>query len=516
MSNVSRRVFLRGAVLTMGAAMLGAGAAACSSVDQPTPRGYDGDPRPLPIPPLDDGQLRDGTRHFDLTTQAGTSEILPGVTTATWGFNGPLLGPTLHLRRGETTHVDIHNELDEMTTIHWHGMKIPAAADGGPHSPIEPGDTWAPEWRIDQPAATLWYHPHPHGRTGLQCYQGLAGMVIVDDDVSTAVDVPRQYGVDDIPVVIMDAKFTEDGQLDKEFDPDLGLMGDTPVVNGITNAAFDATTRRVRLRIINGANMRFYNLRFSNERPFFVVATDSGLLAEPLEVDAVVMGPGERVEVVVDLEPDTDVTLESTPLASNFGIPADLENAPDFGFAHSFELLTIHGPSADAPEPSALPAQLDPSAAAVPDVTAAPRREFRLDTFKINDQLMDMRRVDVVIDHDGPEVWTVTNDNSDWPHNFHIHNSRFRVLEITGDATEEVATYGWKDTVALPPKSTATLAVEFGYYPDPHVPYMFHCHMLWHEDNGMMGQFVVVEPGDKPDLRIPEGAINLHPPGHQA
>lgn len=508
---VSRRLFLRGLVVLAGSAALAPTVSACGS-GQPTPRGYDAEPRPLPIPPLEEGTVSGGTRTFSLVPQAGQAEILPGTTTSTWGFNGELLGPTLRMRRGEDVRIDVTNELPEMTTVHFHGMKLPARADGGPHSPIEPGDTWSPEFTVDQPAATNWYHPHPHGQTGLHCYRGLAGMVLIDDDLTTSLNLPREYGVDDIPVVIMDHKYTEDGQLDETFDDTLGLMGDTPVVNGITNAELTATTRRVRLRILNGANMRFYHLALSDNRPFQVIATDSGLLEKSVEVDSVLLSPSERIEILLDLEPGEDLKLQSQPLDSNFALPDDGgDKAPDFGFQHAFDLLHITGPADDAPALDDPPAELDPAAAAQPSTDGLTEREFRLNTFEINGQTMDMQRVDVTIDHSDPEIWVVTNENSDWPHNFHIHNARFRVLELAPNPGEEIVTYGWKDTVALPPTSTARLLVEFGHHPDPTMPYMYHCHMLWHEDQGMMGQFVIVKPGETAALK-PGGG---HEPGNQ-
>lgn len=495
-----RRTFFRGAAVLLA----GVAAAACSRSDQPEPRGYDGDPRSLPIPPLYEGELIDGRRHFQVTTRTGSAEILPGVDTPTWGFSGDHLGPTFRARRGEDVTVDITNELDEMTTIHWHGMKLPAWADGGPHSPIEPGATWTPEWTVEQPAATLWYHPHPHEVTALHCYRGLAGMFILDDDVSERLDLPHEYGVDDIPVIIADAKFHEDGRLDEEIDPTFGLLGDTPLVNGITNCFFAATTRRVRLRVLNASTMRFHHIALADARPFHVIASDSGLLAAPEEVDSVLLSPAERVEIIVDLEPGEKIALESVGLDNNFGIPTD-EYSPDFGFSDQFTLLQITGPGDDAPPVGVLPGELDPAASASPDVADAPRREFVLNTFEINGQLMDMNRVDFVIDHRGPEVWTVTNENSDWPHNFHVHDARFRVLGHSGTDVTEMAASGWKDTVSLPPGSTVELAVEFGWYPDNTVPYMFHCHMLMHEDQGMMGQFMVVEEGEEAALEPMSG-----------
>ena len=480
---MKRRTFVQGMVLAAGTVL-----AACAS--QPTPRGAEEQARPLPIPPLELGELDGTVRRFELSAQEGEFEILPGVATKTWGFNGAWLGPTLYMRRGETIEMTVHNHVPEPTVVHWHGLHLPAAADGGPALTFDPGQTWEPTWTVEQPAATCWYHPHPHHVSALHAYRGLASGIVVADDESDALDLPSEYGVDDIPVIITDAKFTEAGQLDETIDPTFGLLGDTPLVNGITKPVFAPSTRRVRLRLVNGATMRFHNL--SVGRPFHVVATDQGFLEAPVEVDSILLSPGERAEIIVDLAPGKATTLRSIGIGSR--LRPDV--AEGFGFRDVFDILEI-GPAPDgAPEPAALPQRLAQTER--PDTAGAPEREFRLNGFQINEQTMDMERVDVVVDHDGPEIWRVTNENEDWPHNFHIHNARFLVDAVEG--AELAFAGGWHDTVNIPPLSTVTLAVEFGYYPDPTLAYMFHCHMLFHEDEGMMGQFVVVEPGDEPRL----------------
>ncbi|WP_234948543.1 multicopper oxidase family protein [Corynebacterium sp. CNCTC7651] len=474
---------MKGAVLTAAAVLAGC-AAPRTSFEQP---------RPLPIPPLEEGELDGATRRFELTAQAGEHEILPGKHTPTWGFNGAWLGPTLYMRRGERIEMRVRNGVDEPTVVHWHGLHLPAAADGGPALAFGPGETWEPAWDVDQPAATCWYHPHPHAMSALHAYRGLAGGIIVADDPSDALGLPQHYGVDDIPVIITDAKFTADGHLDETIDPTYGLLGDTPVVNGITQPRFDAATRRVRLRLVNGATMRFHNLALGV--PFNVVATDQGLLPAPVEVDEILLSPGERAEIIVDLEPGKDLMLRSVGIPRRGGLPA--EAAKGFGFADTFDLLEIKAPLADTAEPAPLPETL--SAEAVTLDGAVEEREFRLNGFQINEQTMDMNRVDFVVDHAGRELWRVANENDDWPHNFHIHNARFAVVEVEGGAI--ALPDGWHDTIVIPPLATVTLLVEIGYYPDPTLAYMYHCHMLFHEDSGMMGQFVVVEPGQQPALQ---------------
>lgn len=152
-------------------------------------------------PPAESSVDKDGTRVFDLRMRAGETEFEAGRKTPTWGFNGSYLGPTLRAARGEKVRVRIANGPDEASSVHWHGMHLPARMDGGPHQMIGPGDTWSPHWSVDQPAATLWYHPHPHGATEEHARKGLAGMFILDDERSTKLALPKRYGVDDLPVI---------------------------------------------------------------------------------------------------------------------------------------------------------------------------------------------------------------------------------------------------------------------------------------------------------------------------
>lgn len=472
-----RRTFFKGVLLAGATAATAGSLAACGGArrGQPTPRGAKAEARPLPVPPLEKGSLEGNTRRFELTAQSGEYEIVAGTKTKTWGFNGAWLGPTLYMRRGEHIEMTVHNNVDEPTVVHWHGLHLPALADGGPALTFDPGQSWRPKWDVEQPAATCWYHPHPHEVSALHAYRGLAGGIVIADDESDALGLPSDYGVDDIPVIITDAKFTDDGQLDETIDPTYGLLGTTPLVNGITKPRFEATTRRLRLRLVNGATMRYHHLTFGV--PVQVIATDQGLLPAPVEADAVLLSPGERAEVVVDLAPGKDLVLRSDGVPRDGGLQ---ENAVEFGMRDRFDILEIAAPGKNAPAPeSGLPERLGEDV----DRQQAPvvEREFRLNGFQINEQTMDMDRIDFVVDHDGPELWHVTNENADWPHNFHIHNARFSMEGVDG----------WHDTIPVPPLETVDLYVQIGRYPDPSTPYMYHCHMLFHEDQGMMGQYVV-------------------------
>lgn len=471
----SRRTFFKGMVLSAGTVL-----AACSRSDQPTPKGADKPARPLPIPPLYEGELDGNTRTFELTAQEGTHEILPGVTSKTWGFNGAFLGPTLYMRKGEHIRMTVRNDVPEPTVVHWHGMHLAADADGGPALTFPPGETWTPTWNVEQDAATLWYHPHPHGVSALHAYRGLAGGIVVADEASDALGLPNTYGVDDIPVVLTDAKFTDEGQLDETIDPTYGLLGDTPLVNGITKPELEAQAGRLRLRLLNGATMRFHNLSLGV--PFHVIATDQGLLERPVEVDSILLSPGERAEVIVDLQPGKDLELRSIGVPDRGGLP-DEEGANGFGLTDVFDLMQIKVP--DTLDQEASPAL--PETAPVKTADAVTEREFRLNGFQINEQSMDMDRIDFEKTEEGPEIWTVTNENADWPHNFHIHNARFRVLDVEGGEVE--FTEGWHDTIYVPPLSTVRLHVDIPMHRNDDYTFMYHCHMLFHEDEGMMGQF---------------------------
>src|SRR5690606_28881217 len=220
----------------------------------------------------------DGTRVFQLTAQAGSTSFRDGVETETWGFNGDFLGPTLRARRGEQVAVEVTNTLGESTSVHWHGMHLPPEMDGGPHQEVEAGGTWRPTWLVDQPAATLWYHPHPHGRTEKHVYLGMSGMFILDDDGADAAGLPAEYGVDDIPVSGQDPAFTAGGQLAlaQENGVPSGGKGEVLMVSGAIGAVQEVATERVRLRLLNGSPLRSYNFGFDDDRSFQLVASDGG------------------------------------------------------------------------------------------------------------------------------------------------------------------------------------------------------------------------------------------------
>ncbi len=462
---------------------------------------------PLPVPPLADSEVVDGVRVFDLTMQRGRTDFGTGEEYETLGINGDYLGPTVRARRGEQVRMDVTNEIGERSTLHWHGMHLPAAMDGGPHQMVEVGQTWSPTWTIDQPAATLWYHPHLHGETADHVYRGLAGMFLVDDDASDALGLPDEYGVDDVPLVVQD-KVLDNGELGQGvgvFNP-VGTLGDTLVVNGVVAPYLDVATEHVRLRLLNASGSRVFDFALDDDRSFDLVATDGGLLEAPEPMSHVVLSPGERAEVVVAVTPGEEVRLVSRPTK----VAGDPFQQRFAGGDDAFDVLQLRGATTLGPSPG-VPERL----VALDDLSGdevSVTREFRLSTPQINGREMDMNRIDETVEVGTTERWVVSNEDGT-PHSFHVHDVQFEVVSYDGGPPPPHLR-GRKDTVFLPGQVEVELLLRFEDHTDPNVPYMFHCHILQHEDEGMMGQFVVVAAGEQAGTPAPLAPVSTPSGSH--
>lgn len=476
--------------------------------------------RTLPLPALLHGQPQDdGTLAYALHAGGGMSELVAGLRTPTWGYNGAVLGPALVIPRGRPVDIAVTNGLPQGTTVHWHGAHVPGEMDGGPHNEITPGATWHARFTLEQPGATLWYHPHPMSRTGAQVYAGLAGLLLVDDGADRRLGLPHTWGVDDIPLILQDRRLATDGSLVYMSSPiDLmGMQGNRLLVNGREQPHVNVPAQWVRLRLVNGANRRIYNLGFSDGRVFYVVASDAGLLAHPVALERLRLYPAERAEVLVDLRSEQGRTLllqnhadSSDAMMPLFGRMADAGPT-------QADLLQLRVASPTAPG-----GRLPDTLATLPQVAdATPLRSFNFDmmldpfdhmtgpgadpdrsgpggmsmgvggrpVFSINGQFMDMAVINHRVRLGATETWEVRNTVL-MPHSFHVHGTSFRILSRNGGQPPQEER-GWKDVVALAPGETARIQMRFDQLADPGHPYMYHCHMLEHEDNGMMGQFTV-------------------------
>lgn len=460
---------------------------------------------PLPVPPMLTGPV------FNLQVQNGTRVFYPGFTTNTMGMNGDYLGPTLKMTKGDWVTINVSNTLSDSTTIHWHGMHVPAQADGGPHIVIPPGTTWSPSFEVKDYASTHWYHPHLHMRTAEHVTNGIAGFIIVSDSAEAALDLPRTYGVDDFPIALQTRAFDQNKQFIVE-----SALDSVFVINGVMNPFIDMPANVVRLRLLNGATERAFNVGFSNNQNFSMIGSDGGLLEAPVTMNRLLMVPGERAEILVDLSALQGQTIYLMNYGT--GIPQGIYGAASPQAAGSniipnYTLNAINGNDRNMLQinvTAALPNGVTSTPQNLVTVTphssaaAAKTRTFTfmpqvmgptgslLGPFVINMMPFDMMMINDTVILNDIEIWELTNQ-SRISHPFHIHDVHFFVLDING-VPPPPHQAGRKDVILVPPQmGTVRFIAHFTNYADSVFPYMYHCHMLTHEDHGMMGQFLVID-----------------------
>jgi FtsP/CotA-like multicopper oxidase with cupredoxin domain len=465
---------------------------------------------PLRIPPVLEGMVGPTGKTYDLAVAAGKSQFLPGVTTPTIGINGPYLGPTIRCRAGDRVTLRVKNDLAERTTVHWHGLHIPARHDGGPHQVVAPGALWEPSFEIRQQASLCWYHAHLMGRTGEQVLRGLAGLFLIEDEESRSLGLPSEYGVDDIPLIIQDRRFNRDGSfsyLSAMHDVMMGYKGNVILVNGTVDPRLTLRRRRTRLRILNASNSRIYTLGRDDRKDLVIIASDGSLLERPVRQRRVRVGPGERIELLVDARAGENFRLMSYPdLVAGGGMGPGMMMGGMAGNTETFAIIELRAGTLEASDTD-LPDKLI-HVPAWTEAQAARTRHFSLDMgmmgmgmgmrgrgrmggmMGINGRSMDMARIDVRVPLGSIEVWEIENATP-IAHPFHIHDVQFRVLYRDGEPPLPHE-QGLKDTVLIDPGSVVRVIAEFADFADPKHPYMYHCHILEHEDVGMMGQFLVV------------------------
>lgn len=436
---------------------------------------------------------------FHLEISNSVTQFFPGFSTNTIGYNRSYLGPTIILHQQDSVALMVTNHLSDTTTTHWHGLHVPPMQDGGPHSLILPGQTWMAHFKVRDKAATYWYHPHPHGKTMEQVVKGAAGLIIVRDSEEAALLLPRTYGVDDIPLIFQFQTFdTLTGQIvvNDEFD-------NTVLVNGVINGMVNAPAQMIRLRMLNASSMRFFRFGFADNRTFHQITSDAGLLDAPVALTRLDLSPGERAEILVDLTGMQGDTLFLKSYASEFpsGYPGGgMMQGMQLGPLDSmdFNVLQIHVTAPASSPVTTMPATLTTNVAwdeagalqRFIDLTAQPM--MSMSNFFINGAQFDMEVVNFSAQQESIEVWHIENLTF-VAHPFHIHGNHFYVLEKNGLPTP-LNEQGRKDVVLIPARSGVKLIIKYADFSDTTMPYMYHCHILSHEDNGMMGQFTVEPP----------------------
>ncbi|MBK8787048.1 MAG: multicopper oxidase domain-containing protein [Chitinophagaceae bacterium] len=398
-----------------------------------------------------------------------------------------ILGPTFRINKWENVSINVNNLLSEASNIHWHGLHIPAAMDGHPANIINAGTSFNYNFIIQQRAGLNWYHPHPHMATGKQVYKGLAGLFIVNDPEEAALNLPA--GEYEIPLVIQDKRLAD---TNLTYNPTVmevmsGYLGESILVNGKFSPFHAVKSQTYRLRILNGSNARIYNLAFSNDQSFTIIGNDGGLLKTPVSVNNILISPGERLDVLVDFS------------ASNAGDEVFLISKVFSGGGNAqgnqlFKILKFKiTQKMNAPFiiPSIL-SSITPLTATQASRTrnfdiSNPGMNMQSGTHRINNKLFDENRIDETVSANAIEIWQFDNSQGDEPHPMHIHGIDFQVLQRIGGRNSLIASEsGWKDTVLVMPGEIVKVIVPFGSNPGR---FVFHCHNLEHEGDGMMLQY---------------------------
>lgn len=514
---LNRRAFLRflggiGAVSALGTSLSGCASPAEQVSAIPTVAQPNVAEAPTNVN-VGEGASASNEPDVELALRATTGEvsILPGQPTKVWVYQGEVLagdpatlqtldgsylGPLIRVRKGQKVRIHFTNELDSESIIHWHGLHVPEEVDGHPRYAIKPGDTYVYDFEVRNRAGTYWYHPHPHGQTGHQVYQGLAGLFLVSDEEEAATSLPT--GEYDLPLVIQDRVFDADNQLvylsNGMHGRMMGFVGDQILVNGQLNFTLKAATRIYRIRLLNASNANIYQLSWNDGTPLTVIGTDGGLLEKPQQREYIMLGPAERIELWVDFS-QRSVGEEIALLnwaKSDRAFPvfsARIERAEEESLRLPSQLSTITRLNlADA-------------------VNRESPRQFSFDIeqagWTINGRIFEMEEVadDEIVRLNTLEVWELVNQASGThmvlPHPIHIHGGQFQIIDRQIDPTQKAiwdavkdgyVDDGWHDTVLLMPGERIKLLFKFEEYEGM---FLYHCHNLEHEDMGMMRNYLV-------------------------
>ena len=452
--------------------------------------------------------------NFSLTVQTGTKQFFGTNNTPTYGYNGNFLGPTLLIKKGDSITLNVTNNLTQKTTVHWHGFHVAPKNDGGPHQVINPGATWRPSFKMRNEAATFWYHPHGDGKTEIQISKGLAGMIIVRDNIEATYTLPRRYKIDDFPLIVQSKAFDVLYQFATATHEDSINM-----VNGTIKPFLQTPKQVVRLRLLNASGDRTYNFGLSNNANFYIIGSDGGLLSQPYLTNRVRLSTGERAEILVDF---SSYTIGTQLYLKSYSseLPKGIIGSDSVGTANiviaegyysnwlngaDFNVLRFDIIASTANPVTTIPVSFAPKIPISQATINATRNiHFSPDTitsgqqgkvdgpFFMNNKPFHMDSINIISYLNNVEIWKLSNSTM-IAHPFHIHDIEFFVLDING-IPPPPQYQGLKDVILVQPKDTVRFITKFTTFTDANVPYMYHCHLLHHEDEGMMGSFLVLDP----------------------
>jgi FtsP/CotA-like multicopper oxidase with cupredoxin domain len=452
-----------------------------------------------------------------------TADVLHGPASTLERINDRYLGPVIRLRRGQRVRVRFRNRLDEPSIVHWHGLDVPELADGHPRLAVDSGGEYVYDFEVTNRAGTYWYHPHPHRRTGAQVYDGLAGMLIVSDPEEDALGLPSGDG--ELRCVIQDRRFDAANRLIYATDEPAGGMGrgrgmamgrggmgpmmstmsgwlgDRMLVNGLVEPTYDVSRRTYRVRLLNGSNARTYKLAWSDGSPMTIIGSDGGLLERPRTLQTVTLAPAQRADLLLDLSSHpagAEVQLRS------LGFPADqagsvgmMSQTTPVPQGAPLTLMTLRVSRTEGPR-FKIPERL--STHDFRPAPSAPVRRIPLTFMQMawfmGGRVFDMTNVaaEETVAPGSTHIWEFVNTPNPMgmimAHPIHIHGPQFRVLSRTGGADNGlragIVDEGWNDTVLVLPGETVRVQITFSRHTGL---YLYHCHILEHEDMGMMRNF---------------------------
>ena len=467
--SLSRRQFIQasGIALCAGAMPLTASAA--------------GQQQPLPIPPLIES--RRGQPLF-LTLQRSHWSFTQGTRAPVWGINGRYLGPTIRVWNGDDVKLIYSNRTPENVAMTISGLQVPGPLIGGAARMMSPSADWAPVLPIRQSAATLWYHANTPNRTAQQVYNGLAGMWLVEDEVSKSLPIPNHYGVDDFPIIIQDKRLDNFGTPEYSEPGSGGFVGDTLLVNGAQSPYVEVSRGWVRLRLLNASNSRRYQLQMSDGRALHVISGDQGFLPAPVSVKQLALAPGERREILVDMTNGDEVSVTCGEAASivdrirGFFEPSSI--------LVSILVLTLRPTGLLPLVTDNLPTRL--LSDDMMEGSVVNTRSISLGSASqpgINGAVWDLHRTDIQAQQGTWERWTV---RADTPQAFYIQGAKFLVKSVN-NAPPMVEDRGWKDTVWV--DGEVSLMVYFPQASSEHFPFIYYSQTLELATRGSVGQLVV-------------------------
>ena len=410
-------------------------------------------------------------------------------------YNGQMPGPQLEARPGDMVQIRFTNRLDQPTNLHFHGLHIPPTGTGDDvFLEISPGESHTYEFQLPKNhlAGTFWYHPHYHGLVAEQLFAGLVGLFIVRGELD---DIPEIKAAQETCLVLKDLALDRQGNIPYpgHMAEMMGRVGDLILTSGQINPQITVTQGGLlRLRLLNASPSRFYQLLLE-DHPFFLIATDGGAISTPIELNDLILAPGERAEVLVrGNQTPGQYRLLNRPFNPAQGMMGHgmmgrggmMGGPPDRSRTETVATLTYNGITEEIP----LPNQLLPIESLPEPQTL---RQFTLNhgmgmgmgrgmVFLINGQTFDPARIDTQVTLNTVEDWEIINTGT-MTHPFHVHVNKFQVISRNGRPAPYAA---WKDVVSVSPGEQVRIRMAFQDYTGKTV---YHCHVLDHEDRGMMG-----------------------------